>query len=107
MLLRIRPYDYIQTEQHYFYYETYDKDFNVIPKELFTTVEKTWKVHPGSYSYDAPSDLDYYGYRELVAAEVISTVDEEDNEVDPLDVLTDADYTRYTKSLRDFIGDFL
>lgn len=94
-----KPYLDPELKQFYFCYE----DSEGYDKELFTTVECIWKVTPGTFDYEAPSDWDYYGYTELQSWEVISVEDHEGNEVKPEEVLTEKQLLAYTAGLEDFI----
>ena len=88
-----------ETKQFYFVYE----DYHGYEQELFTTIDCVWKVTPGTFHYDAPSDVDYYGYSELTAWVVVSVIDSQGDEVDPKEVLTDKQLQDYNAAMLNFI----
>ena len=91
---------YLDTElkQFYFVYE----DERGEEYELFTTVERIWKVTPPDPTTWA-SDLNYHGYAELKSWKVISVEDHEGNEVKPKEVLTEKQLLAYITGLESFI----
>lgn len=88
-----------ELKQFYFTYE----DYHGYEQELFTTVECVWKITPGTFSYDAPSDVDYYGYSELTAWKVISVENSDGDEVNPEEVLTDMQLETYNTAMLNFV----
>lgn len=91
---------YLDTElkQFYFVYEdTWGTEY-----ELFTTVECIWKVTPPDPTTWA-SDLDFYGYSELVSWKVISAENSQGDEISPEEVLTEKQLLAYTAGLEAFI----
>lgn len=94
-----KPYYEEETKQFYFTYE----DYHGYDQELFTTIDCVWKVTPGTFYYDAPSDLDYYGYSELTAWVVVSVVDSQGDEVNPEEVLTEKQLQDYNATMLNFI----
>lgn len=70
--------------------------------ELFTTVECIWKITPPDYNTWA-SDLDYYGYSELVSWKVLSVENAQGDEVKPEEVLTEKQLESYNAGLINFI----
>lgn len=106
-----KPYLNTELKQFYFVYEDgLEADqANGSPSgawgteyELFTTVECIWKVTPPDCSTWA-SDLDYYGYSELVSWNALSVENAQRDEVNPEEVLTEKQLLAYTTGLEAFI----
>lgn len=72
---------------------------------LYTTIDLVYKIIPGNYSPLAESPDDYYDTYTLVAWNAISVVDENDDEVNPENILTDSEYKRYTLDLQNFVDE--
>lgn len=92
---------YYEEELKQFYFTYWDCSED--EQELFTTIECVWKVTPGTFSYDAPSDVDYCGYTELTAWKVISVENSQGDEVNPEDVLTDKQLEAYNADMLNFL----
>ena len=56
-----KPYSVEEILEHHFDYT----DANGEEQQIYTEIQVLWEVVPGSYSYDAPSDLDFRGYSEI------------------------------------------
>lgn len=88
-----------ELKQFYFPYDDYHGE----DQELFTTIECVWKVVPGSFSRQAESDIDYYGYTELTAWKVISVENAQGDEINPEEVLTTKQLETYNSAMLTFI----
>ena len=95
----------VENKQHIFITEIYGEN-GWEEYYIYTTFEVVYKVKHGSYSSSAESPDDYYDTIEVVAWDVISVVDEFNEEVNPKNFLTEEEYKRYTTSLDEFVGNF-
>ena len=94
-----KPYSVEETLEHHFdYTDAYGED-----QQLYTEIYATYKVVPGSYSYDAPSDLDYQGYAELQEWVINTCISSTESVVQPKEVLTPEQFQEYTLDLINFI----
>ncbi len=73
---------------------------------IYTTISAVYKTSPGTYSISTVSAWDYYDTEELIAWDVSSVVNEFNEEIDPKNILTEAEYERYNTSLNEFILEF-
>lgn len=95
----------IQNKQHVFITEIYGED-GWQEYFIYSTFEVVYEVQHGSYSSYAETPDDYFDTLSAVAWEIVSVVDDENNEVNPKNFLTEEEYKRYTASLDEFVGNF-
>lgn len=94
-----KPYSVEEILEHHFDYT----DANGDERQLHTEVQVIWDVVPGSYSYDAPSDLDYRGYTELQECSTNACISSTESVVQPKEVLTPEQFQQYNLDLIKFI----
>ena len=94
-----KPYSVEEILEHHFDYT----DANGEDQQLYTEIQVLWEVVHGSYSYDAPSDLDFRGYSELQEFSIMGYTDSYGDVTVPVDVLTPEQFQEYTLDLIKFI----
>ena len=94
-----KPYSVEEILEYHFDYT----DANGEEQQLYTEIYATYKVVPGSYSYDAPSDLDYQGYAELQEWSIKGYTNSYGEVTSPEEVLTPEQFQEYTLDLINFI----
>lgn len=94
-----KPYSVEEALEHHFDYT----EANGEEQQLYTEVQVIWRVVPGSYSYDAPSDIDYRGYSELQEFSIMGYTDSYGEVTSPEEVLTPEQFQEYTLDLINFI----
>ena len=94
-----KSYSVEETLEHHFDYTDAEGE----EQQLYTEVQVLWEVVPGSYRYDAPSDLDYRGYMELQEWSVRGHTDSYGEVTSPEEVLTPEQFQEYNLDLIKFI----
>lgn len=94
-----KPYSVEEILEHHFDYT----DANGEEQQFYTEVQVIWRVVPGSYSYDAPSDLDFNGYTELQEFSIRGYTDSYGDATVPTDHLTPEQFQEYNLDLIKFI----
>ena len=94
-----KPYTVEKILEHHFDYT----DANGEDQKLYTEIQVLWEVVHGSYSYDAPSDLDFRGYSELQEWFVRECTGTYGDVTVPVDVLTPEQFQEYNLDLIKFI----
>ena len=94
-----KPYSVEEILEHHFDYT----DANGEDQQLCTEVQVIWEVVHGSYSYDAPSDLDFRGYTELQERKIKGYTNSYGEVTSPEEVLTAEQFQKYNLDLIKFI----
>ena len=94
-----KPYSVEEILEHHFDYT----DANGEDQQLCTEVQVIWEVVHGSYSYDAPSDLDFRGYTELQERKIKGYTNSYGEVTSHEEVLTAEQFQKYNLDLIKFI----
>ena len=94
-----KPYTVEKILEHHFDYT----DANGEDQQIYTEIQVLWEVVHGSYSYDAPSDLDFRGHTESQEWFVRECTGTYGDVTVPVDVLTPEQFQEYTLDLIKFI----